>query len=195
MTATTSEEQETLARNGSNFASWYRHLIQEVPDRLHTLWTGLEPVIPGLGSLKLPHPGGSSGVRDLVAGMSIGGSTYTVDFDELSDGQRVLVVLYTLLAGFEPENGGCLLLDEPEAHVALSEVQPWLVELDERFQDRGQVFVISHHPEVLDYMAASAPFLFERPSGGPVRVRVSPFDRSEGISASRQLARGLVDAD
>lgn len=142
--------------------------------------------------MKLLSSGGKGRARDLVAAMTTAGTTYDVYFDELSDGQRALIALYTLLEGVVPGHG-CLLLDEPEAHVGLAEVQPWLVELDEKFENAGQVFVISHHPEVLDYLAASQPMLVERPDGGPARARLAQFDRDSGLTASQQLARGLPD--
>ena len=80
-----------------------------------------------------------------------------------------------------------------ELHIGLSEIQPWLVELDTRFEDRGQVFIASQNPEVIDYMSASHPFMLERPDGGPTRVRPASFDRESGLSPSSQLARGLAD--
>lgn len=187
------EENETLARNGSNFASWYRHISQESPERIHTLWAALKPVVPGFQALKLISTGGKGRARDLVTSMSTSGTPYDVDFDELSDGQRALVVLYALLTGFDHEEG-CLMLDEPEAHVGLSEIQPWLVELDDRFIDRGQVFVASHHPNVIDYMSAGTAYVFERPDGGPARVRAAPFEHDGGISPSEQVTRSLLDA-
>jgi len=187
------EEQAELTRDGSNFASWYRHLSQENPALLQPLWESLRPVVPGFESLKLSSTG-SKGRRELVAVMSADGTPYDIDADEISDGQRALIVLYTLLLGVTPERG-CLMLDEPEAHIGLLEVQPWLVELDERFADAGQIFVASHHPEVVDYLAAGEPVLFERPGGGPARARPAVFDRDCGLSASRQIARGLTDGD
>ncbi|MBT3218147.1 MAG: AAA family ATPase [Proteobacteria bacterium] len=188
------EEEDVLARDGSNFASWYRDLAQENPEKLMPLWEVLRESIPGFTSLKLLSAGGQGRVRDLIATMNTGGMSYELIFDELSDGQRALIVLYALLKGHEPDKG-CLLLDEPEAHVGLPEVQPWLVALDERLQDRGQVFIISHHPEVVDYLAASAPFLFERPDAGPARVRLANFDRSSGLLASKQIAQGFFDGE
>lgn len=192
MSSTSSEEDETLARDGSNFASWYRHFSQENADRLQALFSALEPIVPGFRAVALLSSGGKGRVRDLVVRMTACGSEYDLDFDELSDGQRALIVLYALLEGTRPGEG-CLLLDEPELHVGSSEIQPWLVELDTRFEDRGQFFLASHHPEVVDYMAASHPFMFERPDGGPVRVRPAVFDRESGLSASAQLVRGLDD--
>lgn len=187
-------EEPALARDGTNFASWYRHLAQESPERLGELLQAWRSAIPGLASVKLTSAGGQGRVRDLVTTMTTGGATYTIALDELSDGQRALLVLYALLEGFDV-GAGCLLLDEPEAHVGLTEVQPWLVELDERLAQGGQVFVISHHPEVVDYLAAAEPFLFERKDAGPVRIRRAFFDRDSGVTASRQLARGLVDGE
>jgi predicted ATPase len=191
MTPTTRSEQPTLGRDGANFSSWYRHFAQENPDRLPSLGAALQSAIPGFQTLALVSAGERGRVRDLVARMSTGDKTYELYFNELSHGQRALIILYTLLEARGGE--GCLLLDEPELHVGLAEIQPWLVELDSRFESQGQVFVASHNPEVVDYMAASDPFLFERPDGGPARVRPAMFDRESSISASGQLARGLDD--
>ncbi|PRP97321.1 AAA family ATPase [Enhygromyxa salina] len=191
MSSVSPEEDETLARDGSNFASWYRHFSQENPDRLRALFSALEPIVPGFRAIALVSSGGKGRVRDLVVRMTACGTEYDLDFEELSDGQRALIVLYALLESARPGRG-CLLLDEPELHVGLSEIQPWLVEMDGRFESHGQFFLASHHPEVVDYLAASDPFVFERPDGGPVRVQPAVFDRESGLSASAQLARGLV---
>lgn len=192
MSGVSRDEEATLARSGSNFASWYRHLTQERADRLPSIWSSLEAVLPGFRSLKLVSAGGKGRLRELVARMTACGADYDIDFDELSDGQRTLIVLYTLLEGISPGEGA-LLLDEPEIHVGISEIQPWLVELDSRFESHGQFFLASQNPEVVDYMAASHPFLFERPDGGPARVRPAIFDHESGLSAASQLARGLAD--
>ncbi len=188
------EEEQSLAQDGSNFGSWYRDFAQEHPERLAPLWDALKTAIPGFEVLRLTSAGGRGRIRDLMVKMLAGGVTYDLEIEELSDGQRGLLVLYTLLEGFDPSTG-CLLLDEPEAHVGLGEIQPWLVALDERMGDQGQVFVASHHPEVVDYLAASEPFLFERPDAGPARARPAEFDRECGLTASEQLARGLDDGE
>ncbi|MFV8750236.1 AAA family ATPase [Nannocystaceae bacterium ST9] len=183
-------EDTTLDRNGENFASWYRHLSQENPELLEPLWGALRPAVDGFQSLKLVSSGRHGRNRDLTVVMKTSGVTYEVDFDELSDGQRALIVLYSLIQGTTPRDG-CLMLDEPEAHVGLLEIQPWLVNLCDTFQTHGQVFVISHHPEVVNYMAASQPFSFTRVDGGPTRVRPADFDRESGLAPSEQIARGL----
>lgn len=163
---TSDKEEDALTRDGSNFASWYRHLSQESPEHLQDLWSALKKVIPGFQWMKLVSSGGKGRVRDLMVGMEAGGQTYDVDFDELSDGQRALTILYALLEGLRSESM-CLSLDEPEAHVGLSEVQPWLVELDEHFEDQGQVFVAALRA------GASALSPDDAQSSLPVRWRVA----------------------
>lgn len=47
---------------------------------------------------------------------------------ELSDGQKTLIALYTLLYGTKSEDY-ILCIDEPENFLALPEIQPWLIQL------------------------------------------------------------------
>jgi predicted ATPase len=118
-------------------------------------------------------------------------TTIPFSFDELSDGQRILICLYALL-NFVVDGHGCLFLDEPENYLALPEIQPWLMELRDRIDDHGgQVILISHHPEIIDYLAPELGLVFERVGVGPVRVR--PYNPDDVLSPSEQIARGWED--
>lgn len=194
MSASSTHEHATLARNGENFASWYRHLQQEDPEGVARCFDALRLAIPGFRSLRLVKTSQQTRHRDLVAKFAASGSDYEVDFDELSDGQRVLVVLYALLVEIEGGNR-TLMIDEPGNYVSLSELQPWLQNLDDALGDTSQLFLISHNPEVIDFTAAESPFFFERADGGPVRVKAAVFDRETGLTASQQIVRGLVDGE
>lgn len=50
---------------------------------------------------------------------SHGEHTFEVPFDDLSDGERVIIALYCLLMDME-KTPGTLLLDDPENYVRLS---------------------------------------------------------------------------
>jgi predicted ATPase len=192
ISSTSHEENQTLDTDGANFASWYRHVSQERAADLQGLFDKLRKAIPEFRALSLKGAGKQGRTRDLVAElMSPDTKPYEIDFDALSDGQRALIILYTLLIAHD---GGpqVLLIDEPENYVGLAEIQPWLVELDDALGDEGQLFVISHHPEAIDFLAAEHPILFERPDGGPVRLRKTVFERDSGLKASEQIARGLI---
>jgi len=191
------DESEALEASGSDFASWYRHLSQERPQDLPRLFQRLSEALPGFRSLRTLSTGKGGRKRELVADFCYGDppSTYPpLFFDELSDGERAAIILYCILTDAE---GGprTLLLDEPENFVGLQLIQPWLVEVADAIRDKGQLFLISHHPEAIDYMAADHALLFERPGGGPSRVRVNPFDRDQGLKASELVGRGLLDGD
>jgi hypothetical protein len=195
MESVSHEESASLGSDGANFASWYRHVSQESPGELHELFASLQRAIPGFDSLALTGAGKQGRTRDLVAKLAApSGSPYSVDFGDFSDGQRVLVVLFTLLLDLR-RRAGLVLLDEPDNFVSLREIQPWLAALDDALGDDGQLLLISHHPAVINYLAAETPLLFQRAGGGPVRVSDPGFSRDEGLQASEQIARGLLDVE
>lgn len=192
MESVTQDEHQSLLKDGANFSSWYRHLSQEHAGDIPQFFAQLAEALPGFKALVLKGAGKQGRTRDLVVQMQAAGKAqYEVEFDDISDGQRALIVLYSLLLdiGSMPRS---VLLDEPENYVGLSELQPWLQRLDDALGDEGQLFLVSHHPEVIDFMAAETPILFWRPGGGPVRVKAVEFDREAGLKASEQVARGLL---
>jgi len=187
-------ESDTLDSDASNFSAWYRHLSQERTEDLPKLFKRLGRTLPGFRSLKTVSTGKGGQKRELVAVFGFADSKYEIDFEELSDGERATIILYCILTDAEGQRR-VLLLDEPENFVGLQLIQPWLVELVDAMRDEGQLFLISHHPEVIDYLAADRSLLFERLNGGPTRVRSNPFDSSEGLKASELVTRGLLDAE
>jgi predicted ATPase len=192
MSKLTEREEPEPAPDMSNFVSWYRHVSQEQGGAASKLQTNLSQVLQGLESLDLKEAG--AGSRILAANFSFPSSVnalagYPVAFDELSDGQRVLIALYALL-NFAVSGNACLFLDEPENYVAIPEIQPWLMELRDRIEDSGgQVILISHHPEMINYLAPEIGLLFERVGPGPVRVRKYKSQLSS-MPPSEEIARG-----
>lgn len=183
-------------RNLSNFASWYRHLRQDQVKRDRSFLQDLSEAIPGLEGMDLKEAG--MGQRYLMLNFAIPGEAtgqrreFSQFFEELSDGQRVLVGLYAVLH-FAVRSGSTALFDEPDNFVALPEIQPWLDKLldfvDEESND-SQVFIISHHPELINRLANKGGVRFERPAGR--HTRAQPFkDAAEtGLSPAELVARG-----
>lgn len=188
--------QEEAARpepSGENFVDWYRGITQERSEVLAPLFEDLRPVIPGLSHLRLDRS--SPDARTLQVVAETASAPYELRFSELSAGQRALVFYYTLLHTSVSE-GGVLLLDEPDNFVALAEIQPWLTRFADRLEEQGgQAVVISHHPEVMDYLNDPAAWLFERREGGPVRARRLEPDRETGLPVSQLVARGWLDGE
>jgi len=184
-------EAPSIAISGSNFVSWYRSLVQESPDIQAKLRDHLAPVIVGLQTIQTESVG--QNVRVLLFECGLAGRTFKVTVNELSDGQRVLLVLYTILHAVAPR-ATLLVFDEPDNFVAQGEIQPWLSALRTAVTEsgRGTLLVISHHPEVIDYLAADEALYLWRSEDGPTRVKnlAESLDRSQGLRASEWLQLG-----
>lgn len=187
----TQQEEDTVSWHMENFVSWYRWLSQEHQGSVFAVFQELKDVLPGFTSFSLKETGENARVMK-ASFDEPGGSSKSIPytFNELSDGQRMLIVLYTLLFGLGSE-GLCLFLDEPDNYVALREIQPWLMALTDRVgKGVEQAVLVSHHPEVIDYLAGSAGRWFERDAGGPAQVSDKPKAQVEGLKPSETVARG-----
>jgi predicted ATPase len=186
--ASAPSEAESLALNGANFASFWRFLQQDWPDRMERAHEALREIIPGFQHLRTQSSGRA---KVLFATFRYpGGATYDIDFDRISDGQKTLIVLYVVLyaaARYIP----ALCLDEPDNFVSLREIQPFLVELADISDETGlQVLLISHSPEVIDFIGPTDAVLLERPEGGHTRVGSLPTGGT--LRLSERMARGWL---
>ncbi len=190
-------ESDVLARDGTNFAAWYRGQILNDPHQLRTVADRLAEVLPGFAGLKLSARTGD--YRELLATFSSegDGASRAYRFDQLSDGQRALLVLYSLVFETIPDTGSpggsadiprTLFLDEPDNYVTLPELQPWLAELEDGAGDTlPQVVLISHHPEAIDFLAHNTVWLAREPES---HTRIVKPKNDTGLRMSEIYARG-----
>lgn len=172
----------------ANFASWYRHLVQADPNQNARLLDNLRACIEGFTVLRF-EPAGEN-VRLLEAEFSGGAGKSRFSFRELSDGQRCLIGLYTVLH-FLLAKGATVVFDEPDNFVSLRELQPWLMAVSDVIeQGSGQILVISHHPEFINQWAPRSGVQFVRVGLGPVHVEEFKGDPDSLLSPSELIARG-----
>ena len=158
---------------------------------LPKLFEALRETLPGFDSINLVKSGKDARVVEvLFHGESRKRKPDPYGFGQLSDGQRALVALYSLIfLNRTPHT--CLFLDEPDNYLALREIQPWLVAAGDQCGDTlSQVVVASHHPVTIDYLAGAKGRWFYRDGNGPVRVSDEPDRTVDGISLSEIVARG-----
>lgn len=193
MSAESLGESEWLNRDGTNFASWYRFLSQEHQDKTIALTEQLRETILGFYAFKLQQSGKQ---RVLKIGFTAEGERNEplyFDFQQISDGQRILIVLYALLVAIK-DLGYTVFLDEPENYVSLPEIQPWLMSLQDICMDEeAQAVLISHHPELMDYLGGAYGRWFERFPLGPARVKPFPHRLDQDLKMSEQIARGWTE--
>lgn len=187
-------EETFLSLDASNFASWYRYISQEHQATVFELTNGLRETIDCFHSFRLPQAGEEA--RSLQVGFiqdEKDRNPIYYRFSELSDGQRLLILLYALLY-FTRDKKFFLCIDEPENYLALPEIQPWLIALFDACQEQeGQALLISHHPEVIDYLAAGSGYWFERKPNAPVRVQRLEETGDTGLAISELVARGWIN--
>ena len=115
---------------------------------------------------------------------------FELSFDALSEGQRNLFALYSILhASVRP--GATVCIDEPDNYVALREIQPWLAAIQDAAEDHDcQVFMVSHHPEMINQLAAHSGTLFERDASGTTACRKFVWEDGENVTPAELVARG-----
>ena len=177
-----------LSDSGENFASWYQGRLQENPRRVFDALAHLRDVLPGFVDLRLAQKG--SEYRELQVEFSLqdgeNGTIYRID--QLSDGQRALIVLYLLL--FADDAGRTLFLDEPDNYVALPELHPWLAELEDGCGDSlPQAILISHHPEAIDFLGNRGVWLGREPES---HTRILEVTNDTRLKISELYAQGLA---
>lgn len=180
-----------------NFTSWYRYLSQD-QGLAFQLMSELKNVLPGFYAFKFEAVGEKHRLLKIAFRNEEEKNVVEYSFDELSDGQRMLISLYTILT-LVRLNQDCqytICLDEPENFLALEEIQPWLTELYDICENgQTQGILISHHPEFIDYLLADqVGFWFDRESNRPSRIKpiTIPEDK-KGVPLSEIIARGWLN--
>jgi AAA15 family ATPase/GTPase len=172
-----------------NFANWYRFISQD-QGLVNRLIETLRGVLEKFDSFRFV-PYGTLYLLETRFQYEGLKNSVAYNLNELSDGQRVLLALYTLLE-FERQNHSILCLDEPDNFIALPEVQPWLTTLYDLCSENGtQALLISHHPEVIDLLSSQALWL-ERPNGLATRVSALPKAGEDTLKVSEVIARRWV---
>ncbi len=182
--------------NLSDFACWYRHLMQERPREISELFDSLSQVLNGFRALELLQDGEVA--RTLKArfetlvreGEPL--QSFQLGFQELSDGQRALVALYTLLHMTKRQTT-TLCLDEPDNFVSLAEIQPLIFEFCDAAEEGPQVIFVSHHPEIIDHPGIERRLLLHRDNGGPTRITPFNHGAASALAPSEVIARGWED--
>jgi predicted ATPase len=184
------QEETRLCAKMENYVSWYRYLSQD-QGKIFELTNELREVLDGFAAFKFD---GAGDQRRLKAIFSASSSVFEYRFSELSDGQRMLIALYTLICCTQGGDRYTLCIDEPENFLALPEIKPWLVKLYDLCADgQLQALLVSHHPELINYLLASPVGLWlDRENNGPVRARPIASDDQTGLSVSELIARGWL---
>lgn len=164
-----------------NISEVYFSTIQASPEKLPRLWNLLKEINPCFLRTYIKGDIGKS----LCFEYEYNGAKTSYKISEISDGERMLFVLYFLVVMYL-ENGYSLLIDEPDNYISLEEILPLVQEIQDALENKGQCILISHHPNIIDYFAPSNGVLFERRSYGATEI-VDSLDLDSGLTYSEIL--------
>ena len=184
-----STEDAVLHRDARNFAAWYRNLLLERQELVPEFTKSLQEAIEGFRGIRMEKVGLDT--RALIVMFERVSERYELRLDEVSDGQRALIALYSLV-GLAAGQGYTLFLDEPDNYIARPEIQPWLIELADACGDEvPQAVLCSHHPELIDYLGSDRGVVLRQESSGVTTVRPTHEMAIEGgPKLSEVIARG-----
>ena len=185
-----------LRFDGRNFSSWLLALERYSSDAYHGIARRAADVLKGFAGFEFVREGDQFRLvtrwrRAAHSGGGPNGAMRNYDLGELSDGQRLILVLSALveIAG---QRELAMILDEPDNYVALQEIQPLLLSLMDL--PTIQLIVVSHHPEVIDLMAKDYGYVLAREDDqGPVRVKRWKAPPGTMLPASELVSRGDID--
>jgi predicted ATPase len=172
----------------NNIADWYGSLTLHDSHGMFQLRSSLQEIFDGPTSLNFNYT--ETGKGDLIVAFNRPKDGLTFRLMELSEGQRCLIALYMILH-FLIAKGHTVFIDEPDNFISLREIQPWLLAAEAAAEDsKGQLILISHHPEILNQLAQESGLRFFREENGHVRTEKFRTDPDGLLQPSELIARG-----
>ena len=193
MVSTFSKANLDVKSDFSNFAEWFADLNEKSRREVSVFETAMRGILPGYEYFKI-DPAGQAKVLmfefENTANKKLPLRYY---FNELSEGQKVLIALYALVYCV-PENS-IICIDEPENFLALPEIQPWLNELRDKCKERNlQALLISHHPSLINFLATDSGYWFSR-QDNHTRYEKITEQEEDGLSLAQLIEMGWIYGD
>jgi predicted ATPase len=143
-------EDETLepSEDVRDLGAWFSGLLADQPSAYTVIDRYLRQIMPDLIDIKNRPTGGDS--RSLVFQFSWGQESLQIPFRDLSDGEKCFMVCAMVLAANQAYGPLLCCWDEPDNHLALSEVGHFVMSLREGFLAHGgQLIMTSHNDEAI----------------------------------------------
>ncbi|TRW92888.1 AAA family ATPase [Candidatus Methylobacter oryzae] len=189
MASSISKANAEVKTDFSNYAEWFSHLNEKNRRGVSEFEKAMRDIIPGFDYFRIDQAGQAKVLQVDFENNGI----ITYYFNELSEGQKVLIALYSVIY-CAPESS-LICIDEPENFLALPEIQPWLNALREQCRERNmQVLLISHHPSLINFLAAGSGYWFSRQDNHTRIEKITEQD-NDGLSLAQLIEIGWIYGD
>jgi predicted ATPase len=158
--------------DGSNFGEWFSGLLGSYPAAYSRIDGYLRDApMTDFGDIRQILVGSKS--KQMLVSFQKNGTTLQVPFDNLSDGEKCLLLGALVLAANHVSGPLFCFWDEPDNYLSLSEVGRFVMELRRAFGPGAQLIATSHNPEAIRRFADENTFLLYRNSHlEPTQVRL-----------------------
>ncbi len=157
-------ETETLrpSPHATNFGDWFSGVLAHAPAAYAQIDAFLRLIMPDLVDIKDPVV--AKDARSIVVQFAQGSSasTFHLPFRDLSDGEKCYFIAATLLAANQAYGPLVCFWDEPDGHLAISEVGQFVLALRNGFRNGGQFIATSHNSQAIHSFSNSKSFVLSR---------------------------------
>jgi energy-coupling factor transporter ATP-binding protein EcfA2 len=145
-----------------NLGAWFTGLLALSPAAYGQIDAYMRSVLPDFVDIKNPLIAKDS--RQLSLQFGKPPKTLSLNFNELSDGEKCFVICSLVLAANHSQGPVFCYWDEPDNFLALSEVSHFITALRRGFSETGQIIATSHNAEAINRFSDENTFLMDRAS-------------------------------
>lgn len=149
-------------KDGKNFGEWMSGLLGQFPASYTNIFKYLHEIYPDLKDFMNASVGINS--KNMIVRFAEGPTVFSVEFKDLSDGEKCLFVSAVVLAANESYGPLFCFWDEPDSHLSLNEVGHFVIALRRSFENSGQLLATSHNEETIRKFSDENTFLLDRKS-------------------------------
>ncbi len=161
---TGNSDGETLEpkSDGSDFGAWFSGVLSRYPAAYKEIDQYLQGVMPDLSDIQNQLVG--KDFRNMIVRFEQENTGLTVDFHDLSDGEKCFFLCAVVLAANKYYGPLFCFWDEPDNYLSLSEVGYFMMSLRRAFKQKGQFLATSHNPEAIRKFSEENTFILDRKS-------------------------------
>jgi predicted ATPase len=176
--------------DGSNFSEWFTGVLARYPAAYTQIEKHLRAFMPDLHDF-INELISKESKNMVVRFGNDNNKELSVDFKELSDGEKCFFMSALVLAANKSYGPLFCFWDEPDANLSLQEVGQFVTSLRRSFTNSGQILVTSHNPEAIRKFSNENTYVLGRKSHlEPVVIR-----SLEDIKVSGDLVDALIRGD
>lgn len=161
-----SEEPATeLEYNAINYASCLRAILQQKPKAYGEFESFVKAIVTDFSSIENRDRGKDGGSQLIVTFQPPDSKeTLSFDFDDLSDGEKCLLLSAYIFAANAVGPSVVCVWDEPDNHLSLAEVGHFITAMRKMTNRGGQFIATTHHPETIRKFSDENTFVLTRKS-------------------------------